>query len=119
MDVLAREETSDLIKIVKRIKEILEGRNTVTSMGLCTNINNELCQSTSYAWRRISPVLFRDWPLYSGLPKHPVPATSPEQSPFLAYMTTRNLYEGEYGELRINLANYIIDRLVEAIEERS
>lgn len=58
---------------------------------------------------RISSVM-QQWPKYSGDMKYPVPSTEDLLGPRHMYINSKNLWTGEYGDLRKELLDFLIER---------
>jgi hypothetical protein len=124
--------------IVKVLQDIIEGNMQEPVYGLCTNVwcgldkefesSPPMQQSAADAWHEVQEVMYPKWPKYSGHDGFPVPATAK----FKARTDTGNLqhipslikkpavrqyaheefkYGGEYGELRLELAQFIVNEL--------
>lgn len=55
--------------------------------------------------------LFRYWTKYSNEYMYPVPAPEEYSNPVMSFEMSANLYEGEYGKLRMELAGFLADEL--------
>lgn len=76
-----------------------------------------ICQELDNGWgKRYSGVvsmLFENWPEYTGNPRYPVPFGSYGVSPKDAYMTTKDLWVGIYGEKRRDLCTFLAKKIRE------
>lgn len=64
--------------------------------------------------------LMRHWPKYSGNPRYPVPATHPEGRSSYAFHDAAEdgaMWEGEYGKLRLELLDWLIQVIHLYLEE--
>mgnify|MGYP006899689631 CR=1 FL=1 len=58
--------------------------------------------------------LFIGWPKFSGMRSYPVPIGDPNVTDISAaayFMEAENMYIGDYGKLRIELIDYLIEQL--------
>lgn len=83
------------------------------SVGICSNVNRVLDMLDLYV---LSPntelaKLFKTWPKYSGNPGYPVPCPDNDFSAGEIYYITAVMWEGAYGELRVELLNHCISEL--------
>ena len=122
MDFLLDYKAKELEEIVAALKDIIAGNRSSGRFGLCTTVGNKVSEGAYITWEEVRTPLMMDWEFSSGEECHPVPVpdslTGKYSSPSEIYNRTINPYEGEYGELRLNLASYIIDRLNKTIKER-
>jgi len=109
-DTEIRQLLTVLVKIQKRDRDEL--------IGICWNVQLHLHGSSlGYsAQQRLLDYMYRLFPLwskFSGDCSFPVPtyAKSRYSTPRDIYMNSENLYEGLYGELRIDLLYFVIDLL--------
>jgi hypothetical protein len=59
---------------------------------------------------------FTTWEHYSGEIEFPVPSTIEGVSPEAIYMQSNSVWEGEYGELRKDLLDHIINELIKELK---
>lgn len=79
-------------------------------VGICRHIQDDQQQ---YVFNG----LCKEWPKYSGDKEYPVPSVDPDDTPRDAYNASGDeVYEGEYGALRLELVDYCIDRLENGYE---
>jgi len=103
--------------VVEILKDIIRGYRFDSSVGLCANIYDQsLVLGIPVHGSELSDY-FEAWPKYSGVAKFPV--QSPERlSPEAQYWKSHNMYCGEYGLLRLELAQFIIESLEKDYEEQ-
>lgn len=107
------------VKLLNGLTNILEKVNSedfYSDMGICGLLEYELDPEldNNRIWQVINRVLvpyFISWPQYSGHKCYPVPSTSIYMNREEAFYLTENLWEGEYGALRIDLLNHIIEQV--------
>jgi hypothetical protein len=107
--------------IVKVLQDIIEGNMEEPIYGLCTNVwcgldiafesSPPMRESAADAWHELQEVMYPKWPKYSGYEGFPVPATEGYQDAGTQYTLTEFKYSGEYGELRLELAQFIVNEL--------
>lgn len=83
--------------------------------GICYNVKRALYQLGLYevCYSTELPALFETWPKYSGDSRFPVPSTYKDWSAEKQFNMTVNMWEGEYGELRVELLDHCISELEE------
>ena len=82
-------------------------------VGICSNVNRALDMLELYV---VSPYkelgkLFKTWPKYSGDIDYPVPSPYKDLSAATQYGMAMDMWEGAYGELRIELLDHCIYEL--------
>lgn len=105
-----------LLTYLKRLRD--EGPTTLQD-GICENI---LCAGAGTVYPL--PHLWVYWPKFSGHPAYPVPAPSDKDGriwlPGSYYMAVNagggDMWAGEYGELRKELLNWLINTIEEHLE---
>ena len=110
--------SSHLLSIVDELESTMNGRVRNLGVGLCHNVGVKLTYSEESAWIRVCPVLYKEWPKYSGIPAYPVPSST--KDPDMAYWDTDDMYDTEtqYGRDRLELAQFMIDTLKAELKER-
>ena len=114
-----------LVAALQSIVDVKPMRGFDHSSGLCHNVPMMLHETGSdqlqYAveiWSVKCHHLFKSWPLYSGSISYPVPCPTSscmsgvEESRSYAFHSL-DKYEGDYGELRIDLIKHMIKCLEE------
>ena len=84
--------------------------------GICTNIDEEFDQN----WDHWLEHMFQSWPHYSGCEAYPVPHPVYPGNDVMAldcYHCAGNKWEGAYGELRIELLEFLITNLTDQLNE--
>lgn len=101
-----------LLGWLREIKESVESsEEEFESVGICSAIyiisNEELnvCKKGTLLCH------YETWKYYSGEPKFPVPSTIEYLAPREAYYSEYNKWQGEYGALRRDLLNHVIEQL--------
>lgn len=117
MSFLSDYPTQDLKEISDAVEAVVMGNRSSNRIGLCSNVAYPIGCNAYDTWEAIRDTLFLDWPLSTGDPYCPVPDPSGLQ-PSTAYLHHENLYIGDYGKLRIELAWYIVGRIKENLEDR-
>ena len=81
--------------------------------GICSNVDRAWDLLDSYDLCPITELhaLFRTWPKYSGDPDYPVPSANKDWSAQEQYGRVMDMWEGAYGELRIELLDHCISEL--------
>jgi hypothetical protein len=110
------------------IESIIDSLKTVISRsegrtGLCSQVTedlwrknvNEFDPAIQY-WREHRRALFLDWADHSGEYDYPVPSIDTELNPIHAYNCCYEMFEGQYGKLRIELAKSTILSLQDILE---
>ena len=101
--------------VVKILKNIVKGERYDSSVGLCANIYDQSLHARIPVHGSELSDYFEAWPKYSGVIKFPVP--SPLGSPpEFQYWQSHNMYGGEYGLLRLELAQFIVESLEKELE---
>lgn len=59
--------------------------------------------------------LMTTWPKFSGNECYPVPSPDPEEGSQQVYMRTHDEWSGEYGELRYELLDFLIEELTKKV----
>ena len=82
------------------------------TLGICSEFNRHYhgCFDKSEDLRR----LFRLWPKFSGCAVYPVPGSG---AAFSRAVSTKRLWSGEYGKLRKELLNFMIEQLEKELAE--
>lgn len=113
-----------------------EGDEEQAICGLWDDLEHEEVNGHGLSWRDLTAIrdgLYLSWPKYSGCSTYPVPAspeliaqwgeydgevgsdeTFEEVTAKFAYDESENMWQGEYGKLRRELLDYIIDSLAAA-----
>lgn len=126
------------LRICRGIKVCVEGGDT--EHAICyhwDDIEHDMCaEDATLSWKELTAIrtyLYQQWPMYSGNENYPVPATAEQRLRWLgqadlglytgeqqemdsdaagfAYDSVRDMWEGEYGALRMDLLNYMIATL--------
>lgn len=105
------------VALLQRGQEIGLIQQSITpNMAICSNLDaiyTEVYGSTHY-WGDLLKHLFRRWSKFSGNPYYPVPhleQLDPEDAFDNVLYGNTNFWVGEYGSLRIELLDFIIDTL--------
>lgn len=101
---------NDLSDSIDNVDRVISSRNDATT-GLCSRI----CIMGA-----LKDALFSGWPKHTGEVDYPVPDPDGDYTSGEKYHSCWNMFEGEYGDLRIDLGNYFIERaneLRESLEE--
>lgn len=99
----AREDYAVLVRALQYVKA-----NPMPDEGICTGIQLGGLVSGGTArdlWFKVKRELFMSWPLFSGDPVYPVPGYP---NPETAYEECRDFWEGEYGDMRRDLLDFLI-----------
>ena len=82
-------------------------------VGICSNVNRALYMLELYGVSHNKELgkLFKTWPKYSGDPDYPVPCPVNDFSAQEAYNLAGGMWDGKYGELRVQLLNHCIQEL--------
>ena len=84
--------------------------------GICAN-TRYIVDDGSYVAYNVIEYLSPKWPKYSGDIAYPVPSPNGKETPMYAYNYSDNLWTGEYGQLRYELLDFLIEELNKAVEE--
>lgn len=105
-----RNTIKGLTEIVNQKDDLLLGHSFKSdyhdvNIGLCNNtclnlLNQDYVDSISKQWNK-----------FSGISEFPVPSDSSDETPISAYYSISNLYAGDYGKLRLEFAEFIVDEL--------
>lgn len=123
--------------IIKVLQDILKGKTLEPEMGLCSNVGVALGREFGHTksmldasldlWISIQEKLYSAWPKYSGSESFPVPApkdftwdksSTRRTTPYGAAYSVLPMYEGEYGKLRLELAQFLVNELKLEINHR-
>lgn len=85
--------------------------------GLCYNIK-EIEWYFEHRYTVDSRHLYTDWDLKSPLATFPVPSPDPYGCPEDTYKETYNMYYGEYGALRKQLAQHCLNKIEELLNAK-
>ena len=107
------------VKLLNGLTSILEKVNSegfYADRGICGLLECELDPEldNNKIWQTVHATLvpyFISWPQYSGHKCYPVPSASIYMNNEEAFYLTENLWEGEYGALRLDLLNHIIEQV--------
>jgi hypothetical protein len=116
-------ERAELLRVMRLIRE---GKMYDSKAALCYNIEMMLdCRAVpqaGYYWNTVREQLFRAWPKRSGCLAYPVPC--PESSKYygigryaarIYHKCNGEFFEGDYGELRMELLSNMIWNLENGI----
>ena len=90
-----------MYKLRKQLELLLKGKIKFTSSGICSNVEGIEDHYTLCKY-------FETWKHYSGNTIFPVPDPEGNVSPANIYSITRNMWAGNYGELRKDLVRHIL-----------
>lgn len=76
-------------------------------VGICTLVHFEYAIKKSATQMK---KLWVDWPKYSGEIDYPVPSPDPIDNAQSIFWGWKNKWTGEYGQLRYELLDYLIER---------
>lgn len=131
------EQLEGALLVALYVKDSIEaaidnGDFKVLRYGLCTEWDEQIenLRLRGFGLVDIRNLLYWEWPGYSGEPWYPIPMPGEMQDVYdeyesdggsdceagWMYDSTDDMYEGEYGELRLNCLQYLIERLTEATE---
>jgi hypothetical protein len=100
----------ELSKDVDNVDRVIRSPDCVTT-GLCRHIHIDGV---------LKDALFSGWSKHTGEVDYPVPDPDGDYTPGEKYHSCWDMFEGEYGDLRIDLGHYFIERaneLRESLEE--
>lgn len=91
--------------------------------GICVNLilsfeDSILLEQVLCDLENIRDIIFKEWPNYSGDIRYPVPSLFPLISSENLYYHTDNMWIGEYGDLRKELLQFMIDSLKLALKTK-
>lgn len=81
-----------------------------STKGVCLQLGFGIPLKNHFKERKLLEHCFESWEKYSGSLIHPVPSPFEGMTPKVAY-SCMPLYEGKYGELRLELLQHIISEL--------
>jgi len=97
------------------------GEVTYTGTGICGNADTllSLCcnDETPFDVYTLLGVACQAWSKHSGSYLWPVPSPNDKEDPMDAYEYSNNLWTGEYGQLRYELLDFLIEELTKAVKE--
>lgn len=108
--------------LAKCLDIIIQQGPMVSTVGICSNIDLEYCQTSTYnEMFRSVKYLFKDlsekWEKYSGDSCYPIPSSGiPEQDYFIS-ARHNTLWVGEQGELRMELMKFVKELCEEEASE--
>jgi len=103
--------------LVTRFLGYFTGKHRVDFVGLCHNLAN-LCPVYGFTdCMDIICNIAKHWPKHSGDCAYPVPCPD-GGDPRDAFKAVSDLYSGAYGKLRLELAQFIIDKINETLEDK-
>lgn len=104
---------TELLEILLKIKQQVPKE----CKGICDNVDlfypNELTDQLAADWLATK---FCEWPLFSGDIDFPVPSLD-SCSADTMYLVTENYWTGDYGELRYELLDFLIQELTKELSE--
>ena len=103
--------------IIKKLKPIIRGVRE-DMFGLCMHIVVGLPSNDKTIVYSVIEPIFRKWPHFSGSILYPIPDVC-SGDPSDAFNNTFDMYTGEYGKLRLELAQFMIDNLEERLNART
>ena len=109
----SKEHLSAVLEAMIRVKG---GEIDATIFGICFNTSQIVGDDGCVAYDVIE-YLSPKWPKYSGDIAYPVPSPNGKETPMYAYNYSDNLWTGEYGQLRYELLDFLIEELTKAVEE--
>lgn len=106
----------EALKILVGVANDVFPKNWRPNIGLCNNVRWELEDrgihyNDLYQFRYWIKEQFPHWPHYSGDLGFPVPSMDKDVRTMDAYYHSGDLYVGEYGDMRKNLAGFLARRL--------
>lgn len=118
IEQFSKEHLSAILDALVRVKD---GEITYTDVGICGNTETLLAMEYGevipFNTYELLEVFSIDWPKHSGGHLYPVPSPIEGEHPMDAYDYTDNLWDGEYGALRYELLDFLIDELTKVVEE--
>lgn len=102
--------------VLYALEAIKDGNIREEDCGLCYNVC-ELCIDY-YVPNEIISWYSYQWPKHSGVEEYPVPSPFIGKSPEQMY-NERELWEGEYGVLRYELLDFLIEVLSKDLEKQT
>lgn len=90
--------------------------DNITETSEFTLVTHDGCESIEL-WKDTLTKLKITWPKFSGNECFPVPSPDPEEGSQQVYMRTRDQWSGEYGALRYELLDFLIDELTKVVEK--
>lgn len=107
---------SQLLQALLTLRQQVDAGENNLYAGICISVDEvmyingvPMCDSTHARARRKE--IFRTWPKFSGTLSYPVPSTNPELSAEACFHFTSDKWSGEYGQLRRELLDYLIEEL--------
>jgi hypothetical protein len=117
-------DINKLVAIREQFLRILDGQISNTGYGMCSEVRRQLTMQEDILFHEIREPLFRSWPEFSGnitypvpAPKHDVENLDSKDAAEFEYSSCHEMYEGEYGTSRKNLAKYMVAELTKMIGE--
>lgn len=94
--------------LLERLRTLRDAGPSLRYTGICGNIG-------PLSWDNGEQLgaLFRSWPKFSGNVVYPVPGVD-SMTPSEAFVYIRDVWEGEYGDLRCELLDHCIAELEDA-----
>lgn len=112
------ENEKTLLLLLKELRSDVESGCQEKSEGICGNIYSKVYNNENVNYGKLSVILihyFEKWPEFSGNVSYPVPDpnSSTENREYEANLifdksSDDELWEGEYGKLRLELLDFII-----------
>lgn len=108
MSDITKQQLHDALRYVREQATLLRsGFHTTGAFdgrcGICWNVSEVLERNCAKA----VCVLAKSWPLYSGEQEFPVPSPT-GRDPSAAYYERTGMWEGPYGDLRMQLLDFLI-----------
>lgn len=94
--------------LLERLRTLRDDGPSLCHVGICGNIG-----TVSGGDDEQLDALFRSWPKFSGSVVYPVPGVD-RMTPSEAFVLTRDVWVGEYGDLRWELLEHCIAELEDA-----
>lgn len=105
-----------LSAVLDALIRVKGGEIALLEYGICFNSQELLIKAGYYSYEGVLSDLYRRWIKFSGDISYPVPDPRGGDARYV-YKFTPNLWEGEYGALRYELLDFLIDELTKVVGE--
>jgi hypothetical protein len=107
-----------LAVLIKLKEQVEQGTQYSKELGICYNVEYLLEDDKHPDIVEYLKPAFKQWPEYSGNGWYPVPAFSLRRADD-EYLSTYNLWVGEYGECRKRLLDFLIDYYTDEVSRET
>ena len=100
----------EIVDILVSLKEdVMCGVNEYPNVGICNIIECKASSNIYTVWVNTCDEAVKSWDKFSGNHLYPVPSPDKDKLPGECYLYVENKWDGEYGKLRMELLDHLIE----------